>query len=88
MKEEILKIIEKYSGISYDEGIKIIGESEFENLAIEIDKLLSFDETELERLNLELNHFDYGIWQLKQDGEILMEGEKADCIKMVKRLND
>jgi len=38
--------------------------------------------TELNKKGLTIKYFDYGIWQLKQEGEFLMEGEKSDCQEM------
>ena len=69
MKEQILKIAK-----DIEQGT--ITENEARTLLL---GLLIVSESTLTEHKLTIEYFDYGIYQLRQNGEYLMEGERLEC---------
>ncbi len=69
MKTELSKIAK-----DLEEGT--ITENEARTLLL---GLLIVSESTLTEHKLTIEYFDYGIYQLRQNGEYLMEGEKLEC---------
>jgi hypothetical protein len=69
MKKEILEISDKLCNNK-------ITEKEARNLLL---NLFILSDNDLKERGLTIKYVDYGLWQLRQDGEFLMEAERMDC---------
>lgn len=69
MQKQLLKIAQSLEQ-------KTITEIEARKLLLD---LLILSEDTLATQGLTINHDDYGIWKLRQNGEYLMEGEQIVC---------
>lgn len=48
--------------------------------------LIQIDKTALDTKGLEIRHHGYGMYQLRQRGEFIYEGEEKDCLKEAYRI--
>ena len=62
--------------ITAKEALKLI----FDTYLISMETLIKH--------KLEIVHHGYGLWQLKQKGECLMEGERHECLERAKEIID
>lgn len=54
----------------------------------EIFNVYLLPDNELKLYGLEVRHVDYGIYQLRQNGDYLIEGDKTYCLEQAKEIMD
>ena len=82
MKATVLEIADKLRNdeITYEEARMLL-----------LDELYNINEHMLTQRGLTIKYVEYGLWQLRQNGEYIMEGEKLACnnkaLEIIKKYN-